>query len=332
MRSADHCIVLFFSGKYAVMLKRLFPFLMALLSLPAMGQNGFRHMVGFVSDNDKYSSFTQDRYYTNGLTLQYDFLSKKASKKAVKTIWSFAVGQYIYTPYRAYVPRLEDQDRPFAGYLFFNFAFARFYKNNGFYRLTFQAGVLGPASQAETIQRWLHKTFHLSKVAGWEYQIHNQPGINFYFFYLKNLAVSKSRIIDFNLCTNLSVGTIFDDAAAGFITRIGIKPLHAVSNTFLFHSNLSNDARGTSEKELYFFVKFQAEYVAYNATLQGSMFHSESPLTFPPERFKAGIQAGLVWSIHHFNLIYAVSWFTKAVDNNRVKPHNYGTIALAFRF
>ena len=313
-------------------LRKIFTLLFLFLSLLAFGQKSCRHMAGFVSDNDKYSSFTKDQYYTNGLTLQYHFLPKKSPEKALKAVYTLAVGQYIYTPYRAYVPRIEDQDRPFAGYLFFEFSTVRFYKNRSFFQFGFQAGVLGPDSQAEVIQEWLHKTFHLSKVAGWKYQIHNQAGINFQVSYLKNLLYSKQRIIDLNAFAQIRVGTVFNDAGAGFVTRIGLKPLNAISNTSLFHSNLSVTPAGCTAKETYFFVKFQVNYVAYNATMQGSPFNHDSPLTFQPRHFKAGIQAGFVWTVGRFNLIYAVSWFTKAVDNDRVKPHNYGTIAVAFRF
>jgi lipid A 3-O-deacylase len=318
--------------EYPIALKKIFTFLFLVLSLLASGQNGYRHMAGFISDNDKYSALTKDRYYTNGLTLQYDFLAKKPAKKALKTIYSLAVGQYIYTPYRAYVPHIANQDRPFAGYLFVNFSRASFYRNRSILRLTFQAGVLGPDSQAETIQQWLHHTFHLSKVAGWKYQIHNQFGINLQAAFMKNFLYSRRSLIDLNAFAKIKAGTVFDEATIGIMSRLGVKPLHALANTFLFHSNLSKKLRKSATTEAYFFIKLQLSYVAYNATLQGSLFNDNSPLTFPPKRLKAGIQTGIVWSIRHFNLIYAVSWFTKAVDNNRVKPHNYGTIALAFRF
>ncbi len=274
----------------------------------------------------------QDEYYTNGLTLQFRFLAKKIRRNRIKKIYTIGIGQYIYTPYRSYVPKMSDQDRPFAGYLFLNFSVNNFYKNESSLNITYQLGLLGPDSQAESIQKWLHKTFNLSAIAGWKYQIQNQIGINIQAVYLRNVAYSGNRKLDFNAFAKINAGTVFDKVSLGFVSRIGFKPLNPVYHSIFFNSNISTNGKKFQEKEFYFFVKFQLIYVAYNATIQGSLFNDNSPLTFHPTPLRASVQVGFEWAIKHFNFGYAVSFLSKTVNNNRVKSHNFGSISMACRF
>ncbi len=313
-------------------LKNYFIPLVVFVSTLTFGQNKHSKMFGFVSDNDVYISTTQDQYFTNGLTLQYRYIAKTGAKNLAKKIYTIELGQYIYTPFRAYVPIFKNQDRPFAGYLFANFSVNKFYNNESLFKITYQLGILGPQSQAEYLQKWYHRTFGLPPIAGWQYQIQNQLGANINAFYLKNIAYTNNKQLDFNAFAQTKVGTIFDEASLGFISRIGFKTLNPIFNTILFNSNISVQKTNTGIKEFYFFVKPQLTYVAYNATIQGSLFNNNSPLTFNSKSIKASLQLGLKWSTNRFNFGYALSYITKAVDNNRVTAHKYGTISMLYKF
>ena len=313
-------------------LKKIPVLLVAFISTLTFAQNKHAKMFGFISDNDVYISSTQDQYYTNGLTLQYHFMAKKNTGNWTKKFYTVELGQYIYTPFIAFVPLKKNQDRPFAGYLFANFSINKFYKNETFFKITYQLGILGPQSQAEYIQKWFHRTFGLPPIAGWQYQIQNQLGANVNAFYLKNIAYTKSKGIDFNAYAQAKVGTIFDEAGVGFISRIGFKKLNPIFNSILFNSNISLQKTNLGIKEFYFFVKPQITYIAYNATIQGSLFNNNSPLTFNSQSVKASLQLGLKWSISRFNFGYAITYLTKAVDNNRATAHKYGTISMLYKF
>jgi len=287
---------------------------------------------GFISDNDVYISTTQDQYYSNGLTLQYQFLSKKLSNKLVKKINAFQLGHYLYTPFRPYVPLKADQDRPFAGYLFGDFSVTKFFKNESFLKMTYQIGILGPSAQADQIQIWYHRTFGLPPIAGWQYQIQDQLGVNINAFYLKNLSYSNNKQFDFNAFAEAKLGTIFTEASLGFVSRIGFKPLNPTHNTALFNSNIGTIKNTKSVKEFFFYIKPQLKYVAYNATIQGSIFNDNSPVTFGVKPLKAILNIGLKWTSKRFNYGYNITYLSKAVDNNRVKSHKYGTIMMIYKF
>ena len=113
---------------------------------------------------------------------------------------------------------------------------------------------------------------------------------------------------------------------------IGIFSLHPVDNTILLNSNLNAEKTGTSNSELFIFIKPELTFVAYDATIQGSMFNDDSPLTFKPNPFVASVQIGLKWASRRFDVGYAVSFLSKPIDNDKVRPHKYGSIVLVYRF
>ncbi len=309
----------------------LFSILLA-FNLSVFSQNQYSRMVGFVSDNDLFVSLMQDKYFTNGITLQVRFAPTTRPENLTKKIVTLEMGQYMYTPFLADVPNKADHDRPFAGYLFFDLSVDKFYKNQSLFQMRYQVGIVGPASQAEWTQKWVHSTFKLPATAGWEYQIQNLAGLTVHALYLKNIAYTLHRRLDVNLFAQANAGTVFDDAGLGVVSRIGFKPIHAISNSGLFNSNIGNDKQGSPCKEFYFFIKLRLSYVAYDATIQGSMFNNKSPVTFKPKPFVAGLQVGINWITKRFNFGYNFTYLTKAVDNNRVTADKYGTVSMAYRF
>ncbi len=313
-------------------LKNTFSLFFCLLSGLVFSQNQHSKSFGFISDNDVYVSATQDQYYSNGLTLQYQFLSKTPSEKLVKKMYTFQLGHYLYTPYSGNVPNIANQDRPFAGYLFADFGITKFYKNESAFKITYQLGILGPSSQAESLQKWYHKMVGMYTPAGWAYQIQDQLGANINLTYLKNVGYTSNKQLDFNAFAEAKVGTIFNELTLGFVSRIGFKTLNPIFNSVLFNSNIGNEKTDNPLKEVYFFIKPQLSYVAYNATIQGSLFNDNSPLTFDAKPIKASVQLGLKWASKRFNYGYAITYLSKAVANNRVTGHKYGTITMIYKF
>ena len=182
------------------------------------------------------------------------------------------------------------------------------------------------------MQKWVHDAFRLPAVEGWEYQIQNQLGLNANFLYFRNIVYTLKRHLDFNVFAQAKVGTVFDELGLGFVSRIGIMALHPVFNTVLLNSNLNDKQTGTANSELFIFVKPQLTFVAYDATIHGSLFNDNSPLTFKANPVVASVQLGLKWASGRFDVGYSVSFLSKPIDNNEVKSHKYGSITLVYRF
>jgi lipid A 3-O-deacylase len=151
--------------------KVLLPFsLIYLLAVNSADAQTFKNEFGFSSDNDSYLLQGSDKYYTNGLFINFRHAldQQKLREKLEKKTYEIAVGQKMYNPYSGSAPDPAKQDRPFAGYLYAEGAMNWFYKNESILKAGVQIGVTGPASLAEKGQELLHNTVGFYKLEGWD--------------------------------------------------------------------------------------------------------------------------------------------------------------------
>ena len=93
----------------------------AFFSIPFFcnSQHVFSKEISLVSDNDLYTSAYRDRYYTNGLFVNYRTLGTSLNENIAKRTYTYKIGHMMYTPYKATLPFASLHDRPFAAYLFY---------------------------------------------------------------------------------------------------------------------------------------------------------------------------------------------------------------------
>lgn len=89
---------------------------------------------------------------------------------------AFSIGQKIFTPDDIQRRGLVENDRPYAGWLYFGSAF---HNKNARLLDTFeiQLGVVGPAALAEKTQNFVHDLRGIDEARGWDNQLHNEPGV-----------------------------------------------------------------------------------------------------------------------------------------------------------
>lgn len=302
-----------------------------LMSATIFGQA--THEAGLVSDNDLYISLKRDQYYTNGIEIFYRRLGAVTTAKRAKTIYEFKMGQYMYNPQTAQPKNIHYHDRPYAGYLFAQAGRNHFYRDESVFKINFQLGTLGPASGAEQLQEGIHKLLGYKKVIGWEYQIQSTLGAQIQLFYSdKLLPKTTNQKIDFNWHAKADLGTIWDGLTTGFTTRITLAdPLLPIYNSGLYGAAMNAASQKAGEKkEFYFFITPTVNYQLYDATIQGSLFNDNSPLTYGIKPWRFFAEAGLKYRKNNWNLSY--SYIYKSVEpiNNAVKSHRYGSIAASY--
>jgi lipid A 3-O-deacylase len=281
---------------------------------------------GLITDNDLYTSCKNDMYYTNGLELFYRFLNKSKKEEVDKKITEFRIGQYIYTPRFLHSPEIEIIDRPFAGYLFGELGKIVFYKNESVFKTDFQFGYVGASSFARETQRFLHKLVGYKSVRGWEHQIQNALAIQAHFFFSKKLLPKiDNENIDFHFQSEASLGTIFTAASAGFMTRIGLKKLVPV-----YDSNFHGGSIGSNESEFYFYIAPSINYQLYDATIQGSLFNNNSPVTFDLVPFRFIGEAGFKYRKNNLNLFYVFVYRGKELYSKTISGFFYGSIGVSY--
>lgn len=293
----------------------------------------YKNEFGFRSDNDSYLAQGSDRYYTNGLFIYFRHaLNQQQLKEGVeKKIYELSAGQEIYNPYSGFAPDPTLQDRPFAGYLYAGGALSWFYTNESIIKISAEAGTTGPGSLAEAGQELLHNTVGFYTLEGWDYQIKNAASINLSARYTKLLHRASNAATDFSFEGYANAGTTFSGAGAGLLFRAG--GLNQLFNSAYTHAVIGNNPKTKAliKREVFFYAKPQLNFVGYDATVQGSMFNNNDPVTFGVKPLVFAQQIGFNYSSQRFTFDFGMTFKTKEIKS-AAKAHQYGSISLFYRF
>jgi len=293
----------------------------------------YKNEFGFKSDNDAYLFYGQDRYYTNGLFINFRHASdqRKLGPTLEKVIWEFTAGQKMYNPITGSLANKARHDRPFAGYLYAGSHVSLFSKKEKILKFGLELGTVGPDALGEDAQKLLHKIVGFYEINGWQYQIKNELAANLTAQYTKLLTRSKSNKVDLAVDGYANIGTTFSGAGAGILFRTG--RINQLFNSVSTNSSISNNSTTAKlvKNEFFFYAKPQLNLVVYDATIKGSMFNNDSEVTFDTKPIVFAQQVGFNYSTPRFTIDYSVLFKTKEIKST-AKAHQYGTIAMYYRF
>jgi lipid A 3-O-deacylase len=298
-----------------------------LFAVLLQGQSKTPMVIGLQLDNDSFTSTYNDFYYTNGLFFYASQLAK-ATTATTKVIHSFRVGQQIYNPrwVKAKIP--QNQNRPYAGYLFAEYTTTRISDANQVRANTFQIGIVGPGSGAESFQKWMHHSFGFGQLNGWEYQIQNAIALQYQRLYVKPIWTTlSSERVDFNLYGKATVGIAFDGLSAGVLARIRLSEKGASLKATNFYNELSE-----APKEFYFFALPKINFQCYDATIQGSLFDDKSILTYNLRPLRFSMEAGIRYKFKEFSFTYAATFSTTEIENSTASGYFYGSLVGSYLF
>lgn len=312
--------------------KKAFLVLLILTSVFTFGQ-GKTAEIGFITDNDLYTSSKNDMYYTNGLEIFYRFLSKNENPKINKKITEFRIAQYIYNPRFINKEAVDVNDRPFTAYLFAEAGRSFFFKSESVLKTDFQLGFMGPNALGEETQVGFHKIIGYKKVYGWENQLHNAFAVQAHVVYSKKMFPSAHYdFVDLHFQSEANLGTIFTGVSTGFMARFGFKKLIPIYNSNMYDASVSAEVQ-PNIREFYFYAMPSVNYQFYDATIEGSMFNDTSPITFDlvPLRFNA--EFGLKYRHNNFNMSYSFIYRGRELEgdvNDTNSGYFFGSIRFGF--
>ncbi|MFP5081962.1 lipid A deacylase LpxR family protein [Pedobacter sp. JCM 36344] len=293
----------------------------------------FKSEFGFKSENDSYLAQGSDRYYTNGIFINFRRAVDQAKLKAgiEKKIYEISVGQKIYNPISGYAPNPATQDRPFAGYLYAGGGLSWFKLDESVLKVSAEIGTVGPSSLAEDGQELLHNTVGFYELAGWEYQIRDEVAINLSVLYTKLIHRLVDNAADISFEGYANAGTTFSGAGAGILFRAG--SINQLFNSSYLNASIGNNVKtkGLVPSEIFFYAKPQLNFVAYDATVQGSIFKNNSPITFDAKPIVFAQQIGFNYSSQRFTVDFGVIFKTKEIESS-ARAHQWGAISMYYRF
>lgn len=313
------------------MLQKISPIFFLLFTTAFFAQNKHGE-IGVVIDNDLFTSTVNDQYYTNGIEIFYRFLDKNENPNINKKIMEFKFGQYIFNPHTVKAASISKHDRPFAGQLFAEVGLHKFYQNESVFKMTGQVGVVGPSSGAMEFQELFHKAFGYKDVEGWNYQIKNTLAVQGNLFYSKKILPSKfNENVDFSVQGEANFGTILNGITVGPLVRFSLKKLLPFYDSNLYGASLNSDKEKYKEQqEFYFYINPNLNYQVYDATIQGSMFNNESPVTYDLRPFRFYGEAGFKYRKNHWNFHYVFVYRGKEVDNAKNEGYFFGSIGATY--
>lgn len=314
------------------MFKNRLLFCLLLVPFSIIAQQKFSKEISFTTDNDLYVSFDRDRYYTNGMFLNYRYITKNENITLEKKIFEWEIGHEMFTPNKSIVQTIDEHDRPFAAYLYGSFGVKNVYKNNKILNYNLQVGVLGPNAFGKELQDFIHNIYGFKKATGWQFQIKNAFAFNFDVDYIRFLGKNNMNTIDISWVNTAKLGTIYTNVSSGFYVRFGLNPLEKIINSIAFNTNL-NDATTTSTRaiESFIFVKPTLRYAFYDATLEGSFLNSTSLVTKEIIPVVFNLEIGLKFTANRFNFGYTFNYNTSKSKGLRYTYGNkYGTLNINY--
>ncbi|MDR3693304.1 lipid A deacylase LpxR family protein [Mucilaginibacter sp.] len=294
--------------------------------------------IGAETDNDSYLLQGSDRYYTDGIFIYYRHALKvNESSKLANKVLGFEFGQKIFNPQSGSIANAQGVDlpnlidRPFAAYMYIGASLNLLYKDESSLKLTARVGIIGPGAEGKQIQDFVHDNFGFYHPSGWEYQINNEAQINLSAEYNKLLV--RGSWIDVSLSGYLNLGNGFTGAGAGPLVRLG--SFNQLFNSVSTQSTaIRKEVKNPLNKhEIFFYYKPLANYVAYDATIQGGLFdnHSGLEITKNKEPFIFSQQFGVAFSTNRFVFDIAAIFHTLD-DREMVQSHQWAAITGLYRF
>ncbi len=276
-------------------------------------------------DNDFV--FQTDRYYTNGLKIEYftkgqgpsllDYIHLK-DKPNEKAIYGFSISQDIFTPEDKNSVASQLQDRPFASSLIFSSS--KIIVNNQkrlISRSELQIGLMGKLGGGEWVQNGIHGILPTSSIVkGWENQIKTDIALNYGLEYEKQ--ITRGQFFQISGMLGGKIGLPYTYAGTGFNFRIG--EIDEYFNQLNFYS--------AKKIDFFFYSGIKGRVVAYNATIQGGLF-SNANLNQPDiNHFLYEFDMGINLSYQSLKMNFGVKFISPELKNG--KNHRWGYISFMF--
>lgn len=258
-----------------------------------------RKLVGFSFENDLITYNNTDRYFTSGVSIFYQapgLGNWKISrllfpyKRPAYIDYQLRIDQNMYTPFTTLKEPELKTDRPYSSYVIISLIkkmkdpAKKLIISNA---LT--AGYQGPESPGGFLQSYIHKIFPTNDPPlGWETQLSTDYFLNYQLIFEKAL-ISKERL-QVNLSAHANAGSMHDNAGIGIHGIMGI-----------FESPFGYLCTPQRPKvQAYLFTENSLSGIAYDATLQGGIMHTDDLAALPANSiqrivFNSGTGLHLAW-------------------------------------
>ncbi len=278
----------------------------------------------FHYDNDYFTK--TDRYYSQGITMEYVYPSLKRNF-LTKILWKpyptapqygISFNLFGYTASRLNSDSILYGDRPFDANMSLKiFSLQSNEEQRQQLSAAFSIGVMGPAALGEEIQTHIHRWLHNKLPQGWQHQVHNDIIINYQLNYEKQLfAVENNFLV--NTTAGIRAGTLNNKISGGVNFMAG-----------RFNKRYGTAIHLKRKTEYYLYGQGSVNFIGYDASLQGGLFNRKSPYVIAPgdiSRATLQADAGIIVNFKKLYLSYTQSFLSKEFRTG--KYHRWGGVSI----
>jgi len=303
--------------------------------------------MSFSAENDLFGG-GQDENYTSGVRLTYfdvetpmppiiDTLAEAIPTFDINKTTStfFTLGQNIYTPRDITIAGNQDNDRPWAGWLYGSVGLATVTKNH-LDELEFTLGVVGPESLAEQTQKFVHENITASPTPeGWDNQLKTEIGgiiswrRRWPVWYAKNIGDFRIRV---EPDINVSLGNVYTYAGTGAAVTFGPSKDHVQDTPPRVRPAMAGTGFfDTPDNKLswYLFAGLDGRAMARNIFLDGNTFKDSHSVD--KNHLVADGNVGAAITYDDYRLSYTLNYRTKEFEGQD-DASVFGSVSLSTRF
>ena len=326
--------------------------LFGFLCLPVGAQPGERDLRTFWFSWENDILLQTDRGFTNGIKLTWisrNFDNPRDNvlfgwmpfihKSGYKHVFSYSLRQDVFTPDDLERVDLDEDDRPYAGYLNFEVGIHSL-NDKRMTSFSLSIGVVGPLAFAEKAQKFVHDKANAPRPQGWQHQLKNEPAVQVMYENRDKLAfLGGKKGLGFDLITHKGggFGNVYTYANAGFQVRLGWnlpddfgQPLlRPGGSSGLAVFDRDSGGGGQDLDGLYLFAAVDGQFVLRNIFLDGNTFYDSHSIKKDLWTGNFQIGCGIKVDYLYLNVAYAKwSRLFKTQKNNQA----YVIISLSFSF
>ena len=293
-----------------------------------------------------------DRHYTQGLKIGYLARERAPEDAGWLARWTdclpplgvkpeayrggLSLGQTIYTPTDITTRALQQADRPYAGLLQVSLLLQRRGQTASetpvLDHLQLDLGVIGPPSLAEQAQNTVHRLRNFGLAMGWDNQLKTEPtlGLKLQRTWRYGCGNPDGFAAEFLPHAGASVGNSVTFAALGGQLRAGYRLPRDFGTTTIDSILPGSGGRSAgAHRGFYLFTEVEGRAIAYNAFLDGGLFHDGHHVGKHPGVGDAKL--GFVFVLKRWDISYTQIARTKEFAGQK-EIDAFGSLALRFKW
>lgn len=235
------------------------------------------------------------------------------------------LGQAMVTPKDITKEIPDPSDAPYAGLLYWRSAYV-VVKNDFSDQVATLIGLVGPSSQAEQVQKWVHKLVDSDQPKGWDYQLSDK-----FVWQLQRTAVWRfSRVdaspVDAVVLADIVGGNLESRAGAGLFFRAGTG-LGRNYSTMSFLSTRVSTPVAVADG-WYVYLGGTANYVHNQILVDGNEFATSASKGL--EHYQYSLMGGVTYAWDKATFCFSLQSDTDPSES-RTARKNFGAITFAWQ-